>query len=94
MGLSQAHSNETVDRMSRGGSSSSDGDISYMSRTQYVSNLKAESPINSYEELRRGNIARNERFLKELNLTSSSIVASGRNLKVDSEVVRKTRTRK
>ena len=94
LGLSQAHSNETVDRMSRGGSSSSDGDISYMSRTQYVSNLKAESPINSYEELRRGNIARNERFLKELNLTSSSIVASGRNLKVDSEVVRKTRTRK
>ena len=80
--------------MSRGSSSSSDGDISYMSRTQYVSNLKAESPINSYEELRRGNIARNERFLKELNLTSSSIVASGRNLKVDSEVVRKTRTRK
>ena len=78
--------------MSRGGSSSSDGDISYMSRTQYVP--KAESPINSYEELRRGNIARNERFLKELNLTSSSIVASGRNLKVDSEVVRKTRTRK
>ena len=90
LGLSQAHSNETVDRMSRGGSSSSDGDISYMSRTQYVSNLKAESPINSYEELRRGNIARNERFLKELNLTS---IASGRNLKVDSEV-RKTRTRK
>ena len=67
-----------------------------MSRTQYVSNLKAESPINSYEELRRGNIARNERFLKELNLTSSSIVASGRpgNLKEDAEVVRKTRTRK
>ena len=94
LGLSQAHSNETFDRMSRGGSSSSDGDISYMSRTQYVT--KAESPINSYEELRRGNIARNERFWKELNLTqaSSSIVGSGRNLKVDSEVVRKTRTRK
>ena len=37
-----------------------------MTRTQ--SEAQAESTSNSYEELRRRNIAKNESFLNELNL--------------------------
>ena len=46
-----------------------------MTRTQ--SEAQEERTRNSYEELRRRNIAKNKRFLNELNLTSIALL-SGR----------------
>ena len=63
----------SIDRRTCVGSSRSNDDVNSMTRTQ--SEAQAESTSNSYEELRRRNIAKNESFLNELNLTSIALLA-------------------